>query len=397
MRNVARAMAAVVPGFDQVEYPDWAALFDRWWREAQRGTVLALDEFPALVAVNAAIPSILQKQLDAHAASGPHLVLCGSSQRMMHGLVLESNAPLYGRAREIMRIDPLGAHWIGQALPSAGHRAALDAYAVWGGVPRYWELAAEHRSLRAAVRAIVLDPQGVLHDEPHRLLLDDAREVAQAGSILTLIGQGCHRISEIAARIGKPATSLTRPLARLVDLCLAVRDMPFGDHPRSARRTLYRIADPFLRFWFRFVEPNRSQLAARQIVQVERAIAPMRAAHTGQIWEELARASVAHLRVGGLRWQPAARWWGKDAAGVAAEIDIVAESYDRRHVLLGEAKLSVQPGEHDRIRRKLEVQAQRLPFVEGKKIVCAIWDATDSPRASDARRITAEDVFNVLL
>ena len=36
-----------------------------------------------------------------------NLVLCGLSQSMMCGLFLDSTAPLYGRADEIMRLAPI--------------------------------------------------------------------------------------------------------------------------------------------------------------------------------------------------------------------------------------------------------------------------------------------------
>jgi hypothetical protein len=35
---------------------------------------------------------------------------------------------------------------------------------VWGGVPRYWELAADYRELNEAVRRLVLSPLGVLYE-----------------------------------------------------------------------------------------------------------------------------------------------------------------------------------------------------------------------------------------
>src|SRR5450759_3307024 len=53
--------------------------------------------------------------------------------------------------------------------------------------------------------------------------------------------QGCHRLSEIAGRLGKPATSLTRPLVQLVDLGYVRRETPFGENEKSTRRTLYKI------------------------------------------------------------------------------------------------------------------------------------------------------------
>jgi uncharacterized protein len=81
-----------------------------------------------------------------------------------------------------------------------------------GGTPRYWELAGDHPDLASAIRSLVLSPLGVVFEEPSRLLLDDLRDITQAASILSLIGQGCHRISEIAGRLG--GTGLDRSRSR---------------------------------------------------------------------------------------------------------------------------------------------------------------------------------------
>ena len=165
-----------------------------------------------MVARSPELPSVIQKYVDRAHRRGLHLLVAGSSQRMMQGLVLDRSAPLYGRATEILKIAPLTAGWIGEALSIDDSCDAVTAFAHWGGVPRYWELAKEYAGLAEAARSLVLDPLGVLHEEPGRLLLDDLRDTTQAASILSLIGRGCHRVSEIAGRLGKPATSLGRPL-----------------------------------------------------------------------------------------------------------------------------------------------------------------------------------------
>src|SRR6185295_248970 len=108
-RSLATAVEFLVSGFGRVEYPDWEALLDRFWREAPEGSILALDEFPYMVAASPELPSLIQKRIDAAPRRRIHVVLCGSSQRMMQGLVLDSSAPLYGRSREILRIAPLPA------------------------------------------------------------------------------------------------------------------------------------------------------------------------------------------------------------------------------------------------------------------------------------------------
>ena len=61
-----------------------------------------------------------------------NLVLCGSSQNMMYGLFLDSTAPLYGRADEIMRLTPIRLPYIQEAL-NLDAMSAIEEYAVWGG------------------------------------------------------------------------------------------------------------------------------------------------------------------------------------------------------------------------------------------------------------------------
>jgi hypothetical protein len=75
-------------------------------------------------------------------------------------------------------------------------------------------------------------------------LLDDMRDTAQTASIFSLIGRGCHRVSGIAGGLGKPATSLGRPLQRLMEMALVEREVPFGAAARGSKKTLCRIADP---------------------------------------------------------------------------------------------------------------------------------------------------------
>jgi len=157
-RSLATVMAELIEGFDQVVYPDWEALLLRWWREAPEDGVLALDEFPAMVASSSELTGLLQKRLDAVREKPLHTIICGSSQRMMQGFVLDAGAPLYGRAHEILNIRPLGVYWLREAFGLKKAGDVLNAYALWGGVPRYWELALDFRDSFEAARDLSLDP-----------------------------------------------------------------------------------------------------------------------------------------------------------------------------------------------------------------------------------------------
>jgi DNA-binding transcriptional ArsR family regulator len=257
-------------------------------------------------------------------------------------------------------------------------------------------LALDYKDLFSAVEELVLDPLGVLHDEPARLLRDDVRDPARAASILTLIGQGSHRLSEIAGRLGVPAPQLSRPMARLVDLGLIVRETPFGTSVRDSKRSFYRIADPLLDFSYTFVDPNRSRLGARQIREVSREIQKRWPPFLGLRWEELVRERIAASPVLGIRWKPGLRWWGPGAHGAPLEIDIVAEAVnDPERVLVGEAKLACKPGEVSTRLAALKQKAASCPALVGKRVEPVLWILRgDRGLARQARVLLAQDVVS---
>ena len=396
MQRQALAVEAerVVPAFAAASYGDWAAVLDTWRMRAPRDAWLVLDELPYLVQVSPALPSIIQRIIDRPGERPLRLVVCGSSQRMMQGLVLDETAPLYGRAEEIVQVAPMPP----EALPGALQLDAEDsvvAYSVWGGLPRNWELAADYRSTSEALAALILDRNGVLHGEPSRLLLDDMRSAVQANSLLGLIGAGCHRLSELASRVGQSATNLSRPLSRLIDLGYVRREVPFGESTRSTRRSLYRLNDPFLLFWYRFVAPNRSRLERDLIDTVHAEVLARLPGHVAEVWEWLARRSVPHLATDGVRWNLASRWWGRGADGHPLEIDVVAESSDRRHLLLGEAKWSDR-ADPAVLLAELARKAQRVPFRHGRRMHYALWlKRRVGDRLDGAPIITPDTVMSV--
>ncbi len=347
-RYLAEAVAERFPGFADVEYPDWRSFLTRLSADADRAGwqgPWVLDELPYLIDADPTLTGVLQNWLD-RPERRLRLVVCGSSQRMMHSLILDATAPLYGRAAEAFGVRPLPAGHLAEAFPFDKHHDLVSVYALWGGIPRYWELAEPFgNDIEAAVDTLVLDAAGPLHAEPDRLLREETPPATALRPLLDVIGNGAHRVTEIAGRLGKPASSLSRPLASLTEMGLVRRETPFGTDPKSGKRSLYRIDDPFLRLWFRVVAPHRAALAA---TPPETRLAYWRRHRRGLealAWEELCRGAVPLLHrsdttLGRLGpWEPAQRYW----RGNAPELDIVARSVDGNRLLVGEAKSTSRP------------------------------------------------------
>jgi AAA+ ATPase superfamily predicted ATPase len=332
------AIEPILSGFSEVEYPDWTSLFSRLAKDAKEANwkgPLVIDELPYLIESASELPSVLQKFIDIEAKNAQlTLILCGSSQRMMQGAILDSSAPLYGRADEILKLSPISIGYMGKALNLKKPRKIIETFSIWGGVPRYWELVEKTKGeFHELIERIALDPMGPLNDEPSRLLLEDS--AMNLRPILDAIGLGAHRLTEIAARIGQPVTSLMRPIQRLIELDILQRENPFGMDEANSKKTLYKIKDHFLRFWFEVVAPKRSlfsQATPSIRIQWLKNSLPTLFSIT---WEELCRLSVPSLfRSRNQEMGLAGRFWH----GQGPEWDILAQSFDRNTLLVGEAK-----------------------------------------------------------
>jgi len=367
---LAKELGLRFEGFNRVVYPDWEALFEALNYRADKRFTLCIDEFPYLAKSAPELPSILQKIIDAKQLRY-NIIVCGSSQQLMHGLVIDSASPLYGRADQILKLMPVGIKYF-RELMGCNYQEAIEEYSVWGGVPRYWEIRLQNKTFHEAIANELINAQGILYEEPYRLFMDDMRDIVQVSTLLSLIGNGANRLSEIAARANKPATSLSGPIDKLITLGYIEREIPFGDHPRISKKGLYKIADPLMDFYFRFVVPNRSLIEIGRTEAVMEEVTEGFNRYVSGHWENLCRKSVSGQQIMGKRYGLASRWWGSISRDEQIEIDVVAESVDGKSLLVGECKWS----ENDPVEplfKKLTDKASKLPFIKNKVIVPVLF------------------------
>ena len=393
---LAKVVAQVFPDFDKLTYPDWESLFREVnYRTGKRFT-LCLDEFPYLVEQSPELPFVLQKLVDEKELKY-NLVLCGSSQNMMYGLFLASTAPLYGRADEIMRLTPIRLPYIQEAL-NLDAMSAIEEYAVWGGVPRYWELRENRNSLDDALWRNILSVNGTLYEEPIKLFQDDVKDIVKTSTIMSYIGTGANRLSEIAARCNEPATNLSRPLKKLIDLGFLEKDVPFGIDEKNAKKSLYKIADPFMVFYYQFVVPNRSFIELGRCLPLEQALAAHFSEYVSMHWEKLCRDAVTGNMINGIVYGKAKRWWGpvlnEKKEPEQIEIDVMAESLDKKYLLVGECKWANQENGKQQTAELLR-KVNLLPFAKNYNILPVLF-LKNAPKDDVGNTMLPENVVELM-
>jgi AAA+ ATPase superfamily predicted ATPase len=289
------------------------ALVPRSWAELLEilslqppGWTLCLDELPYLVASDPTLPSRLQRFLDHQLPPRCLVILAGSSTSMMHELFLGREAPLNGRARKLLHVQPMEYTDFCRARRlDAIDLQSFEKFARVGGIPKYWEFVEPTADVVSLVDELFFGFAPYMEHEPQRLLRDEGMTGTGALAVLEAVGRGAERPSEIASRLATRQTNLSRQLQQLLDASVLLRELPYGENLRTTKRVLYRIHDPALRFWFRVFSPHRSRWATYTLPEKRRLVHE----HAASVFEDFCRA-----RVPG-----AGRYW---EGGV--EVDLVA-------------------------------------------------------------------------
>jgi len=373
MSNLSYVISNQFEGFGDARYPNWRALLTALNHRVTEKMTLCLDEFPYLVESDPSLPSVIQTLLDSGELKY-NIILCGSSQTMMYNLTHDDASPLFGRIEADFNIGPIKIPYLQEAL---GLRdiETIENYAVWGGIPRYWKLREKSTSLKEAVDEHILSAFGALYEEPQHLFRDDLKDIVKTATIMTIVGGGATRLKEIAAKCNEPATNLSRPLAKLLDLGYLEKDIPFGVSAKDNKKSLYRIADPFLNFHYKLVSPNRSFIELGRTALIDKLLGERLPELTGYWWERICRDAVTGNTINGIIYSEARRWWGQvciDGEFRDVELDVVAESLDKKHILIGECKWT--SGENGRLlTNEIRKIAAALPFTEGKQVEIVLF------------------------
>jgi len=371
--QIATMAAQIFPGLDTVVYTSWESLLMAINYRVSEKMTLCLDEFPYLADVSPELPSVIQKLLDSGQLRY-NLILCGSSQRMMYNLLYDESSPLYGRGGADFKISPIRLPFMQEALKLSAEDTIIE-YAIWGGVPRYWVLRECNADTQEALMEHVMSSQGILYEEPQHLFRDDVSDLVKISTLMSVVGNGANRLKEIASRLQEPATNLSRPLMKLIDLGYLQREIPFGESPKTTKKTLYRVADPFLSFHYRYVAPNRSFIELERFAPIKAQMEVSMNSFIGGWWEKICRDAITGNTLDGITYGEACRWWGSviiDGTPQEVELDVVAESIDAKTILIGECKWTHSENA-EALTTRLESLAKVLPFAKDKNVVFKLF------------------------
>jgi AAA+ ATPase superfamily predicted ATPase len=211
-----------------------------------------------------------------------------------------------------------------------------------GGVPQYFELFDSGMSAEDNLRGLL--SSSMILDDAGTLLRDQLSEPRNYVGIVEAIAAGFTRVTEIAQMSGLATTNVSKYLSVLQHLGIVERQVPATEsRPEQSKQGRYRVADSYLRYFYRFLAPSRTLLERGYRTQVWDNIRQHLNEFVGShVFEELSQEWV--LRQGDAGRLPfiprrVGAYWGRRGP----QIDVVAVNEDARAVLIGECTWTGEP------------------------------------------------------
>jgi len=329
------------PGQVNAVYSTWEDIFQALDSAARsERLVVVLDEFPYMVAAHPPLASILQRVWDQSLKNTQlMLILCGSYIGMMEETVLGYQALLYGRRTGQYLLESLPFEDARMFYPAYNPQDQVRMFAVYGGTPAYLKTVRPAHTLEENVLDGILSRGSFLYDEVRFILQQELREPRNYFAVLQAVAAGKTRLNEIKQATG--IDGATAYLDTLQQLHLVERTVPVTEtQPQKSRRGIFRLRDHYLRFWFRYVLPNRSQLerGGGQIV-LESLVLPEIDHFSSLAFEEICQQKFWQMGLAGkLPFVPVniGKWWNANE-----EIEMVALGRDQ--AILAECKWTSTP------------------------------------------------------
>lgn len=289
--NFARQLALMLK-IPPMTFIDWSDAFEHLSLYVKPGDIILFDEISWMGSKD---PSFIPKlkvwwdKQTTHIA----LIFCGSVSTWIEENILKSTA-FFGRINLTISLEPLSIPESAKFLRAIGMQLSYhDMYkilSIVGGVP--WYLEQFYPSLTADdnIKQLAFEKNGLLVTEFERIFYDlFSGKGATYEKILDSLKDGARTLSEIRQNIEfSHSGTLSQIMDNLFVAGFVVKQALWSFKTgKPLKQSLYRISDPYMRFYLKVIEPNLGAIADGGFYQVPLSTMPGFDTHMGLQLEAL--------------------------------------------------------------------------------------------------------------
>jgi len=256
-------------GIFGIKADDWSNLFWHLSKATKKGRILIVfDEISWMGGKDPHFLGHLKTAWDMYFSKNPNLViaLCGSVSSWIEKNILSSTGFL-GRITldlvlEELPLEVCNAFWYPkQKMISSYEKFKL--LSVIGGVPLYLEQIKPNLSAEKNIEELCFTKGGLLVREFDEIFSDlFSRTKARHKEIVVSLANGPKELVQICKELGKSLGGIfTKHLDELVKAGFVKRDFTWDlKRQKEGKFSRYRLSDNYLRFYLKYIAPNRSRI-----------------------------------------------------------------------------------------------------------------------------------------
>lgn len=289
--NFARQLSLMLK-IPPMTFLDWSDAFEHLSLHIKPGDIVLIDEISWMGSKD---PSFIPKLKAWWDKQSAHmlLVFCGSVSTWIEENILKSTA-FFGRVNLTISLGPLSIPESAEFLRTLGMQLShYDMYkllSIVGGVPWYLEQLSPGVTADDNIKQLAFEKNGLLVTEFDRIFHDLFNSKgALYKKILDSLKDGARTLSEIRQNIEfAHSGTLSQIMDHLIVAGFVVKQSLWSfKTAKPLKQSLYRISDPYMRFYLKVIEPNLGAIADGGFDQVPLSTMPGFETHMGLQLESL--------------------------------------------------------------------------------------------------------------
>ena len=267
-------------------FNDWGDIFDDLSSHVSNGDIILLDEISWMGSHDPSFIPKLKAWWDEQNKSVT-VILCGSVSTWIEENILKSTA-FFGRVNLTLELEPLSIKESAELLRENGFQGSdLDIYrllSVLGGVPWYLEQVKGGQSTDEIIKALCFKKNGLLALEFEHIFHDlFGKKGRTYKNILHSLKEGHKTLAEIRKDIGlSHGGKLSQLMDNLIISGFVEKQQLWSLKTSSPlKQSLYRICDPYIRFYLKVIEKNLSKIQNNAFIDTALSQLPGFDSHIG--------------------------------------------------------------------------------------------------------------------
>lgn len=289
--NFARQLAWMLK-IPPMTFQDWSDAFEHLSLHIKPGDIILFDEISWMGSNDITFIPKLKAWWDKQ--STPVLVVfCGSVSTWIEDNILNSTA-FFGRVNLTISLEPLSipdsAKFLRKLRMQLSHYDMYKLLSIVGGVPWYLEQFNPSFTANDNIKQLAFEKTGLLVTEFDRIFHDLFNgKGATYKKILDSLSDGARTLSEIRQSIQfAHSGTLSQMMEHLIVAGFIIKQPLWSfKTAKPLKQSLYRISDPYMRFYLNVIEPNLSIIKEGGFDQVPLSTMPGFDTHMGLQLEAL--------------------------------------------------------------------------------------------------------------